>query len=123
MGGAVVVTAHNEEGGSRVQVSLNRSSVLGLSGLLGLLSGVFVADVEPFTLGVFALSLAVGLGVTLGPWPVTHKRTRRRVDALMHTITRTMTEMGEWPETSDTGSGPSAGDEAGDGRQPEGGAS
>lgn len=92
--GRIAVTAHNEGVGCRVRVSLNRSLILIRSGLLGVLAGWMTAGLnEPITFGVFIASVAVGLGVTLGPLAATAKSARRRMDALMKTIGRTMAEM------------------------------
>jgi hypothetical protein len=66
--------------------------------MVGLFSGAIVADVDSLTFGAFIISIAVGLGETLGPWAATHKRTRKRVDALVDTFARTMAKMGDWSE-------------------------
>ena len=122
--GNIVVTAHNDGAGCRVQLSRNRFSVLVPSGLLGVLAGWMTAGLnEPITFGVFIASVAVGLGVTFGPWAVTAKRARRRMDALLETIARTMTEMRDEPKLSEGESEPDRTNEASVGEEPDGGAS
>jgi hypothetical protein len=95
--GGVSVAVRNEGGGSRVQVSVGRWFSLSLAGTLGVIGGSVMAGLlEPITLGVFLGSVAGGLGVAVGAGVAFSRSAKVSVARVMNTVSRTMTEMGEW---------------------------
>ena len=122
--GNIVVTAHNEGAGCRVQLSRNRFAVLLPTGLFGILAGWMTAGLnESITFSVFIASVAVGLGVTFVPWAISAQRARRLMNTLMDTVARTMAGMCDEPDISGSDGGPDRADQASAEEEPDGGAS
>ena len=122
-GSGIVATIHNERGGSRVEVSVNRLFALIPSGVSGLVSALLASVNSNGTPGDAIVSVVIGLTVAIGLWAVLTIRTRKRVVALMDTISRTMTQMGELTAASHVAGGQVRDDETARGRGPDGGAS
>lgn len=117
----IVVTAHNEAAGCRVEVSLHRAPLLLRTGLVGVLAGWATAGLnEPMTLGGLIASVVVGLGVAAAPWAFLASRARRRMDALTDAIGRTMAEMREPPGLVSGSSEPNGPQDAASGADPDG---
>lgn len=94
--GDITLSVSSDGARSRIQVAVDRSRTLVLSGLLGSLSGVLVALAgtvgEELTLGALVVSALVGLGVTSGTALAAIRLTRRRVGKLLAIIGRTMAD-------------------------------
>ena len=95
-GFGIVATIHNERGGSRVEVSANRSFALIPSGISGLVSGLLASVNSNGTPDDAIISLVIGLTVAIGLWATLTIRTRRREVVLMDTVTRTMAQRGRF---------------------------
>lgn len=91
----VFVSAFPERGGTRVQIGVDRTGGLLLTGFVNLTGGVVIASIvgaviEPNSLATGAAILGAGIagGLTLGRavWATTTKRVRVRVDRLVEVI-------------------------------------